>query len=132
MIRPTARKSTCTIFLDNGVERIGQDALERHAAFLDRGNNAAESGLGQHDAGCRLGDVGRGRYRDAHLRLTQRRRVVGAVAAHADGVAVLLKRLDEVDTCPPAGRRQKPRNPLGVRSSGIGPGGQTAPSSPTA
>ena len=30
------------------------------------------------------------------LRLAQRRRVVGAVAAHADGVAALLKRLDEL------------------------------------
>ena len=52
-------------------------------------------GLGQHDAGGRFRDVGRGRHRDAHLRLAQGRRVVGAVAAHADGVAVPLERLDE-------------------------------------
>ena len=82
--------------LGDGVQRIGQDALERHAAFLDRGDDAGESGLGQHHAGGRFGDVGRGRDRDADLRLAQRRRVVGAVAAHADGVAALLERLDEL------------------------------------
>ena len=56
----------------------------------------ASPGFGQHHAGGRFGDVGCRRDRDADLRLAQRRRVVGAVAAHADGVAALLERLDEL------------------------------------
>ena len=56
----------------------------------------AEAGLGQHHAGGRFGDVGCRRDRDSDLRLAQRRRVVGTVAAHADGMAALLERLDEL------------------------------------
>ena len=56
----------------------------------------ASPGFGQHHAGGRFGDIGCRRDRDADLRLAQRRRVVGAVAAHADGVAALLERLDEL------------------------------------
>ena len=78
------------------VQRIAQDALKRDAAFLDRGDDAGEARLGQNHAGRGFGDVGRGRDRDADLRLAQRRRVVGAVAAHADGMAAVLKRLDEL------------------------------------
>ena len=83
-------------FLGNRVQRISQDALERHAAFFYRSDDTAESWFGQHDAGRRLGNIGRGGHRDSHLRLAQRRRVIGAVAAHTDSVAALLERLDEV------------------------------------
>ena len=58
-----------------------------------------EARLGQHDAGRRLGDIGRGGHRNSHLRLTEGRCVVGAVAAHADSMAALLERLDEVVFC---------------------------------
>ena len=42
-----------------------------------------------------FGDVRRGRDGDVHLRLAQGRRVIGAVAAHADRVALALERFDE-------------------------------------
>ena len=87
MIRPTTRNSTVTIFLVIDVQRVGQDALERDPSFLDGGDDAAQARLGQHHAGGGFGDVGGRRDGDADLRLAQRRRVVGAVAAHADGVA---------------------------------------------
>ena len=83
-------------FLGDGIQGVGQDALERYPAFFYRGHNALESRLGQHDSGRRLGNVRRGRNRNSHLRLAQRWRVIGAIAAHADGVAALLKRLNEV------------------------------------
>jgi hypothetical protein len=82
--------------LSNGVQRVGQDALKRHATFLDRGNDASEPGFGQDRAGSRFGDVGCRRDRDANLRLAQCRRVVGTVAAHADDMAALLECLDEL------------------------------------
>ena len=84
-------------FIDQRAQRVGENALEGDAALAHRGDDTGETRLGQHDAGRRLGDVGRGRDGDADLRLAQRRRVVGAVAAHADGVAGLLKRLDQVE-----------------------------------
>ena len=96
MIRPIARNSTCTIFLGDRVQRIAQDALEHDTTFLDGGDDAGEARLGQHHAGRRFGDVGCRRDRNSHLRLAQRRRVVGAVAAHADGMTAVLKCLDEL------------------------------------
>jgi hypothetical protein len=54
-------------------------------------------GYGEHQPGGRLGDIRCAGNRDAHLRLPQRRRVVGTVAAHADGVALALEGLDQVE-----------------------------------
>jgi len=72
-------------------------AVERDAAFFHRRDYADKSRRGQHDSRRRLGDIGCGRNRDAHLRLPQRRRIVGPVAAHADDVAGFLKRLYEFE-----------------------------------
>jgi hypothetical protein len=52
--------------------------------FLYRRDDAAKAGLGQNDAGGGFRHVGRGGDGNAHLRLPQRRRIIGAVAAHAD------------------------------------------------
>jgi hypothetical protein len=82
--------------LGNRIQRIAQDALERHATFLDGSDDAGEARLGQHHAGRRFGDVGCRRDRDSDLRLAQRRGIVGAVAAHPNGMTTLLKRLDEL------------------------------------
>jgi hypothetical protein len=90
-----------------------------------------ESGLGQHYAGGRLGNVGCSRYRYSHLGLAQGRRVVGAVAAHRDIVAPFWNAFTSLylsSGSTPA----KTANCSGVTASGIGPGGQTAPSRPTA
>ena len=107
--------------LGHRVQRISQDALERHAAFFYRGDNTDESGFGQHDTGRGLGDIGRGGHRDSHLRLAQRRRVVGAVAAHADGMTAVLKRLDQLVLVlrQHAGENRKL---LGAHLRGDGPG----------
>ena len=80
-----------------------------------------ESRLGQHDAGRRLGDIGRRRHRDSHLRLAQRRRVVGAVAAHTNSVAALLERLDEVVLSLRKNAGEN-REILGANIGGDGPG----------
>ena len=83
-------------FLGDRIQRVAEDALEGNSPFLDRSDDAGEPGLGQHHAGRRFGDVGRGRDRDSHLGLAQCRRIIGAVAAHADGVTALLECFDEL------------------------------------
>ena len=97
----------------------------------NRRHDAGKPGLGQHDAGGRFGDVGGGGNGDADLRLAQRRRIIGAVAAHADGMAGTLKRLDQAEFVfgQDAGENGKivGPDPIGNR-----PGGQTAPARPTA
>ena len=82
-------------FVNDGSQRIGQDALECDSAFPNRRDYPGEPGFGQNDARGRFGDVGGGRHRDADLCLAQRRRVIGAVSAHADRMAGVLKRLDQ-------------------------------------
>ena len=82
-------------FLGDGVQRVAEDALKRNSPFSDRSDDAGEPGLGQHHAGRRFGDVSRGRDGDPHLGLAQCRRIIGAVAAHADRVAALLECFDE-------------------------------------
>ena len=82
-------------FVHENAQGVGQHPLKGGPPFLDAGNDPFEPGTGQHDAGRRLGDIGRGRDRDAHLRLAQGRRVVGPVAAHPDGVSSLLEGLDQ-------------------------------------
>ena len=54
-------------------------------------------GSREHHAGGRFGDVGRRGNSDSDLRLAQRRRVVGAVAAHADSAPAVLIGLDELE-----------------------------------
>ena len=93
--QPGAEHHQGHAFVDQQAQRVGQHPLERRTPLGDRGHDAAEPGFGQHDAGGGLGNVGRGRNRDAHLGLAQRRRVVGAVAAHADGVAGMLEGLHQ-------------------------------------
>ena len=116
--------------LDQRVEHIGQNALERRAALVHRSDDSSQAWLGQHDAGGGFRDVGRGRDRDADLRLTQRRRVVGAVAAHADRVARRAETPSRDDICPRenAGKHRviRWRDAVGNRA-----GGQTGPSRPT-
>jgi hypothetical protein len=60
-----------------------------------RRDDAAQSCLGQNDSGGRLGDICGRRDRNAHLRLAQRRGIVGPVPAHANGVAALLECLNQ-------------------------------------
>ncbi len=81
-------------FFADGVDDVGEDALEGEAALFDGGDDAAEAGLGEDDAGGGLGDVGGGGDGDADLGLAEGGGVVGAVSAHADGVAVALEGLD--------------------------------------
>ena len=81
--------------LDQHVERVGQQPLEPDPAFADGEHDAGEPRLGQDHAGRGLGDVGCGGDGDPDLRLPQRRRVVRAVAAHADHVAVALQSLHQ-------------------------------------
>ena len=81
--------------MDDGPERVRQNSLERRATLLHRRDDAAKAGLGQHDAGGGFRYIGRGEDGDAHLGLPQCRRVIGAVAAHADHMAAALKCLDE-------------------------------------
>ena len=64
---------------------------------FDRGDNSGQAGFGEHHAGGRFGDLGRGGNGNPDLRLAQRRRIVGAVAAHADGVPAVLIGLDELE-----------------------------------
>ncbi len=82
-------------FVDENHQRIGQNALECRSTLLDAGDDAAEARFGEHDARGRFGDVRRRRHCDAQLRLPQCRRVIGAVAAHAGGMALLLKSPDQ-------------------------------------
>ncbi len=96
MTKPIASKSTCTIFFENGIQRVGKNALKRDPAFFYGGDDAAKSSLRQYNTSCRFGDIGCGRYGDAHLCLTQRGCIVGAIAAHPDRMPALLERLDEV------------------------------------
>ena len=81
--------------LDQHIERVGQQALEGDPALAYGGEDAAEPGLGQHHAGGGLGDIRRGRDGDPDLGLAQGRRIVGAIAAHADDMAMTLKGLDQ-------------------------------------
>ena len=82
-------------FVDEDAQSVSQHPLKCGPPFFDAGDNAAQSGIGQHDTRRRFGDIGRGRDRYPHLRLPQRGSVISAVAAHPDGVALLLKRLDQ-------------------------------------
>ena len=84
----------------------------------------AEAGFGEHHAGGRFGDLGRRGNGDSDLRLAQRRRIVGAVAAHADGVTAVLIRLDELELVlgQDAGEDGVVFGPDRV---GIGPGGRS-------
>jgi hypothetical protein len=83
-------------FFSDGIQGVAQDALEGGPSFLDRGDDAGKSRLGQHHPGGRFGNVGGGRDGDPHLSLAQRRGIVGTIAAHTDGVAAFLKRLDQL------------------------------------
>lgn len=80
--------------LGQHVEREGQQLLEGDPLLADGEHDAREAGFGEHRAGGRLRDVGGVGDRDSNLRLLERRRVVGAVAAHADHVVRALARLD--------------------------------------
>ena len=46
MIRPSDQEEHRHDLLDDGVQRIGQDALERYSPFLDRGDDAGEPWFG--------------------------------------------------------------------------------------
>ena len=54
-------------------------------------------GFGKYDARRGFSHVGRGRDCYPHLRLAQRRGVVGTIAAHADRISVPLKCLNEAE-----------------------------------
>ena len=111
-------------FIDEDRQRVGQNALERGSPFLDAGHDPAESRLSQHDARRSLCNVGRGRDGDAQLRLTQCWGVVGAVAAHADRMALLLERLDRGKTSALERRRHRLRSQSARRSPECRPAGK--------
>ena len=82
--------------LDDQIQRVGQNPLEGGPSLLHRRHHALQAGLRQHQARRCFGDVGRRRDGDPHLRLAQRRGVVGAIAAHPDRVPAALECLDEL------------------------------------
>ena len=84
-------------FVDEYAQRVGHYALKDGAPLLDSGEDASKAGVGEYDTGRGFGNVGRGRDGDTHLRLSQRRGVIGAVAAHADCMSLALKCFDEAE-----------------------------------
>ena len=91
--QPHRKKEHLSDFLDNRIEGVGEDALKGHPTFRERIYNTAKTRLREHDTGRGLGNVGRGRNRDSHLRLAQSRRVICAVTAHRNQVAAVLEGL---------------------------------------
>jgi hypothetical protein len=89
-VRIDSEKENLPRLVNDGSQRIGEDALERHPALAHGRNDAAQSWRGQHDAGRRFGNVSCRRYGYSNLRLPQCRSIVGAVAAHANNMAGLL------------------------------------------
>jgi hypothetical protein len=81
--------------LDQRVQRVGQNPLKRRAAFFDSRHDPSEAWLRENHAGRPFGSVGGGRHGDADLCLPQGGRVIGAIAAHPDGMAGFLEGLDQ-------------------------------------
>ena len=79
--------------LDQHVERVGEQPLESDPAFPDGKHDAAETSLGQNHAGRGFRDVGCRGNGDPNLRLSQSRRIVHPVAAHADDMIAMLQSL---------------------------------------
>ena len=72
------------------------DVVEDDAALFDGGRNRLEPVVAQHDCGGLLRHVGASStHGDAHIRLSQRRCVVDAVADHGDDLAAHLQRRDD-------------------------------------
>jgi len=47
-------------FLGDGIQRVTEDSLKSNSPFPDRSDDAGDPGIGQHHAGCRFRNVGRG------------------------------------------------------------------------
>ena len=83
--------------LGDAVDRVAVHPLEDAARLLDRRGDHRKPRRGQHEIGRGARRVGRAADSDADVGLLQRRRVVHAVAGHADDVAGALQRLDDLE-----------------------------------
>ena len=90
-----AQKQDKLEFLDESIQRVGEDALEGGSTFFYRYHNALKARFGQHHARRRLGDIRRRGNGDAHLRLAQGGRIIGPSPRNADGMSAPLKRFNQ-------------------------------------